>query len=161
MSGVQKQVERIKALGLPGLDIRHIGVYVQPSVREVDGELVDTFTAYVGEHEGNFSINFPTKMIFVIMAQDWAFEQFDLDGRTWDGIAVMPSDQDFIVTFGDDTRQSVIVIDECKRFFTYRYQVVLRNTKTGERLVVDPGVGNQDREIPDFPPPPPPPPGDC
>jgi len=148
MSGVDKQVERVKALGLPGLDVRHIGVYVQPTVREVDGELVDTFAAYVGEHEGNFSINFPTKMIFVIMTGGWEFEQFDLAGRTWDGIAIMPPDHDFEVSFGDDGCQSVIVIDKCKCFFTYRYQVVLRNSQTGQRIVVDPGVGNNDREPP-------------
>ena len=88
MSGVDKQVERIKALGLPGLDVRHIGVYVQPTVREVGDELVQTFAAYVGENEGNFSINFPTKLIFVIMTGGWEFERFELDGRTWDGIAI-------------------------------------------------------------------------
>ena len=155
MSGVEKQVERVKALGFPGLDIRHIGVYVQPTVREVDGELVDTFAAYVGEQDGNFAINFPTKMIFVIMSKGWKFEQFQLDNRVWDGIAVMPSDPDFEVYFGDDRRQSVVVIDKCKCFFTYRYQVVLRNSETGQRLVVDPGVDNEDREPPTVPPPPP------
>ena len=157
MSGVDKQVELVKALGHPGLDVRHIGVYVQPTVREIDGELVDTFAAYVGENEGNFSINFPTKLIFVIMTGGWEFEQFKLDGRTWDGIAVMPSDEDFEVFYGDEGRRSVIVIDKCKCFFTYRYQVVLRNSWTGQRIVVDPGVGNGDREPPTpFPPPPPP-----
>lgn len=153
MSGVDKQVERIKALELPGLDVRHIGVYVQPTVREVGDELVQTFAAYVGENEGNFSINFPTKLIFVIMTGGWEFERFELDGRTWDGIAIMPSDQDFEVAFGDDGRQSVIVIDKCNCFFTYRYQVVLRNSQTGQRIVVDPGFGNTDREPPNPPPP--------
>ena len=157
MSGVEKQVERIKALGLPGLDVRHIGVYVQPTVREIDGELVDTFAAYVGEGDGNFSIDFPTRLIFVIMANDWQFDQFELAGRIWDGIAIMPPDHDFEVKFGDPNRQSVIVFDKCDCFITYRYQVVLRNTKTGQRIVVDPGFGNRDRELPPPPPPPPPP----
>ncbi|HBU61835.1 MAG TPA: hypothetical protein DEB67_05325, partial [Oceanicaulis sp.] len=80
-------------------------------------------------------------------------ERFELDGRTWDGIAIMPSDQDFEVAFGDDGRQSVIVIDKCNCFFTYRYQVVLRNSQTGQRIVVDPGFGNTDREPPNPPPP--------
>ena len=158
MSGVEKQVERIKALGLPARDIRHISVYIQPTVHEVDGELVDTFAAYVGEGSGNYLIDFPTKLIFVIMADGWEFDQFELAGRTWDGIAVMPADHDFEVSFGDPNRQSVIVFDKCDCFFTYRYEVVLRNKKTGQRIIADPGFGNGDREVPP-PPPPPPPPG--
>ena len=154
MSGVHQQVERIRALGLPGLDVRHIGVYVEPSVRVVGNDLVQTHSAYVGDNDGNFSIDFPTKLIFVIMSGGWEFERFDLDGRSWDGIAIMPSDHDFEVIFGDPDRQSVIVIDNCQCFFTYRYQIVLRNRETAERVVVDPGFGNKDR-----PPPSPPPPG--
>lgn len=156
MSGVHKQVERIKALGFSGRDVRHIAVYVDPSISVVDGELVQTHTAYVGERDGNFFIDFPTDMIFVVMTEGWEFERFELGGKIWDGIAVMPEDADFEVSFGDENQQSVVVLDRCQCFFTYRYQIVLRNQQTGERVVVDPGVGNADR--PDPPPPPPPPP---
>jgi hypothetical protein len=155
MSGVQKQVERVKALGFTGRDVRHIAVYVDPSIKEIDGELVQTYSAYVGERDGNFFIDFPTDMIFVVMTDGWEFERFELGGETWDGIAVMPEDSDFEVRFGDKGRQSVVVYDKCQCFFTYRYQIVLRNQQTGERVVVDPGVGNGDR--PDPPPLPPPP----
>jgi hypothetical protein len=150
MSGVQKQVERFKALGFSARDVRHIAVYVDPSITEIDGQLVQTHTAYVGERDGNFFIDFPTDMIFVVMTDGWEFERFELGGKTWDGIAVMPEDSDFEVSFGDEGRQSVVVFDKCQCFFTYRYQIVLRNQQTGERVVVDPGVGNGDR--PDPPP---------
>jgi hypothetical protein len=106
---------------------------------------VQTFSAYVGERNGNFFIDFPTDMIFVVMTQGWEFERFELDGKVWDGIAVMPEDTDFEVSFGDDGRQSVVVLDRCNEFFTYRYQIVLRNQETGQRVVVDPGVENEDR----------------
>lgn len=145
MSGVQSQVERVKALGFSGSDVRHIAVYVEPAITEIDNELVQTFSAYVGERNGNFFIDFPTDMIFVVMTQGWEFERFELDGKVWDGIAVMPEDTDFEVSFGDDGRQSVVVLDRCNEFFTYRYQIVLRNQETGQRVVVDPGVENEDR----------------
>jgi hypothetical protein len=157
MSGVQQQVERIKALGLPGLDVRHIGVYVEPSLRVEGQDLVQTHAAYVGENDGNFAIDFPTKLIFVIMSGGWEFERFELDGRSWDGIAILPSDHDFQVVFGDPERQSVIVLDDCRCFYTYRYQIALRNRRTGERVVVDPGVENRERQGPTPPEPPEPP----
>jgi len=116
MSGVQSQVERVKALGFSGRDVRHIAVYVEPAITEIDNELVQTFSAYVGERNGNFFIDFPTDMIFVVMTQGWEFERFELDGKVWDGIAVMPEDTDFEVSFGDDGRQSVVVLDRCNEF---------------------------------------------
>lgn len=145
MSGVQTQVERVKALGFSGRDVRHIAVYVEPAITEKDNELVQTYSAYVGERNGNFFVDFPTDMIFVVMTQGWEFERFELDGKVWDGIAVMPEDTDFEVSFGDEGRQSVVVLDRCNEFFTYRYQIVLRNQETGQRVVVDPGVENEDR----------------
>lgn len=142
---VEQQVQFAKSLGHPGRDIRHVGVYVEPKIVEENGQLVQRHGAYVSEETGDFTVDFPTDFIFISVAKDWVFEQFDLGGKTWDGIAFFPADGDITVRFGDTNKTSVIVEDECKCFFTYRYQMVLRNTVTGERVIVDPGVGNKDR----------------
>jgi len=142
---VEHQVQFAKSLGHPGRDVRHVGVYVEPKIVEEGGQLVQRHGAYVGEANGDFSVDFPTDFIFMSVTKDWVFESFELGGKTWDGIAFLPADGDFKVSFGDANKSSVIVEDECKCFFTFRYQMVLRNTVTGERVIVDPGVDNKDR----------------
>lgn len=142
---VQQQVQEFIALGFSGQDVRHIAVYVQPALTVRDGQLAQTHEAYVGESRGNFMVDFPTRFIFACMTSDWVFEEFELAGKTWPGIAVLPADADFNIHFGDPARRSVVVEDKCQDFFTYRYQFALRNTQTGELVVVDPGMTNGDR----------------
>lgn len=142
---VEQSVQFAISLGHPGRDIRHVSVYVEPKIAEENGQLVQRHAAYVGDGNGDFSVDFPTDFIFMSVTDDWVFETFDLAGKTWEGIAFFPADDDIIIRFGDVNKTSVIVEDKCKCFFTYRYQMVLKNTVTGERVIVDPGVGNKDR----------------
>lgn len=142
---VANHVAVAKSLGFTGKDVRHIGVYIQPKIKEENGALVQTHCAYVGEGSGDYNADFPTDFIFISTDENWVFEPFDLAGKTWDGLAMLPEDGDFTISFGDANRRSVIVEDRCQCFFTYRYQIVLRHVQTGELVVVDPGMSNADR----------------
>lgn len=138
------QVEKFQALGYTGKDIRHVAVHVLPSVKIVDNAVVEHNKIYIGNYQGDFTINFPTDIIFASLCEGWVFERFELEGRQWDGVAFVPDDGDFTVSFGDQDRVSVIVSDVPKHFFTHRYHMVMRNTVTGERVATDPGTTNGD-----------------
>lgn len=145
---VAKQVTQFKGLGFSGRDVRHIGVYVMPSVEIENGASVQSMKVYIGEGTGDFSVNFPTDFIFASMSPEWVFDEFEVAGKTWPGLAIFPDDGDFAVSFGDADRKSVVLQDACQAFCTHRYQIVMKNTATGERVATDPSVKNGDRQDP-------------
>jgi hypothetical protein len=136
--------DKFASLGFDGKDKRHIGVYVMPAAEVTNGELTQTHKIHIGNGTGDMRVSYPTELIFASMIEPWVFERFTLAGRDWDGIAVLPDDGDFEVSFGDPTRQSVVITDTPAHFFTHRYQLVMRNTDTGEIVTTDPGVANDD-----------------
>ena len=143
---IESQVQLFKSLGFSGKDLRHVGVSVEPCVEVRDGALVQTHKIYVGGAIADFSVDFPTEFVLVSVNTNWAFDSFELDGQTWPGIAVFPTDGDFEVRFGDKDQLSVVLYDGCKCFYAHRYQVVMRHRKTGEATATDPSVQNIDRQ---------------
>lgn len=146
---VSNQVQHFKSLGFSGKDVRHIGVTVYPALVLENGQPVKRHKVYIGEEDGNYRVDFPTDFVFAIISSGWVFESFELGGKTWPGLAIYPDDADFAVKFGDDSHTSVVMTDHCGRFCVHRYQIVLRNTSTGEIAVSDPSTSNGDR--PDAP----------
>lgn len=140
------QVDQFQSLGFTGKDVRHIGVHVQPAVVIVDGAPVETHKIFIGNGDGEFAVDFPTDLIFASMTEGWVFERFALAGRDWDGIAVLPDDGDFSISFGDEARKSVVVQDVPAHFFTHRYQIVMHNAATDEVISTDPSIKNGDAQ---------------
>lgn len=140
------QVQKFQQLGFTAKDIRHVGVHVGPSVEIVGGEVTAAKKIFIGNNEGNFDIDIPTDLIFASMTDNWVFHSFELEGRSWDGIAIFPDDGDFQIRFGEETNSSVIVSDAPANFFAHRYHIVMRNTVTGELVATDPSVKNGDRQ---------------
>ena len=143
---VGKPTDKFASLGFPGKDKRHIGIYVMPAMEVRDGALVETHKIHIGNGTGDMRISYPTELIFASMIEPWIFERFTLAGREWEGMAFLPDDGDFEVKFGDPEQKSVVVTDTPAHFFTHRYQVVMRNTDTGEIITTDPGTGNDDEQ---------------
>lgn len=138
--------DRFATLGFPGRDTRRVGVYVHPAVEVVNGKLVETHKIHIGNSSGDCSTDYPTDYIYGSMTDPWVFESFTLNGRTWAGIAYVPDSGDFVVRFGTEDQKSVMVEDTPKHFYTHRYQIVMRNTQTGEIVTTDPGNNNGDGE---------------
>lgn len=138
--------QKFASLGFTGPDRRHIGIYVMPAMEVRNGELVETHKIHIGNGTGDFRINYPTEMIFVSMFEGWIFEKFTMAGREWEGMAFLPDRGDFEIKFGDSGQKSVIVTDTPAHFFTHRYQIVMRNTDTGEIVATDPSTGNDDSQ---------------
>ncbi|TGY88194.1 hypothetical protein E5163_10195 [Marinicauda algicola] len=143
---IPSQVQRFESLGLSARNILHIGVHVLPATEVKDGQFVETHKIYVGEGSGNFGVDFPTDLIFASMSEDWAFENFDLAGKNWPGLAIFPDDGDFTVEFGDSGQNSVLLKDACKAFCAHRYQIVMRHKTTGQLIATDPTIDNRDRQ---------------
>lgn len=142
---ITTQTKAFAELGYEPMDLRHIGVYVQPAIEVKDGEKRDTHKIYIGEGDGDFSIDFPTRLVFLSMTEDWVFESFKLAGQEWPGLSITPAGGDFTVRGAHDGK-AVIVDDKCDCFFAFRYQVMMKNTKTGEIVVTDPTFKNGDRQ---------------
>mgnify|MGYP006274572981 FL=1 len=140
--------EKFASLGFPDKDKRHIGVYVMPATEVRNGDLVETHKIHIGNGTGDMRINYPTELIFGSMIEPWVFERFTLAGRDWEGMAFLPDDGDFQVKFGDPDQKTVVVTDTPAHFFTHRYQIVMRNTDTGEIVTTDPGGANDDAQPP-------------
>ena len=143
---IPNQITRFKALGFTAKDVRHIAVYVEPAVEIRDGAIIQTHKISIGEANGDYAVDFPTEFIFLSMDPAWVFESFDLAGKTWPGLALFPDDGDFAVRFGDAGQRSIVLDDACQCFYGHNYQLVMRNTQTGELIATDPTVHNGDRQ---------------
>jgi len=141
---VVSATEKFASLGFTGPDKRHICVYVMPAVEVKDGVLVETHKIHIGNETGDYRVSYPTELIFASMADSWVFERFTLAGKEREGIAFLPDDGDFTVAFGDSDQKSVVVTDTPAHFYAHRYQIVMRNTDTGEIIATDPSIGNDD-----------------
>jgi hypothetical protein len=141
-----KEVTLFNAAGHTGVDIRHIAVRVYPYLEIIDGKPVKSHRVYIGTKKGDYSASTPTNFIFVCASKNWVFHEFELDGTTWPGLAIYPQSGDFSVKFADSEKLSVLLHDSCKVFYTHRYQIVLRNSITGELATCDPDTSNSDGE---------------
>jgi hypothetical protein len=135
-----------KSLGFTGVDIRHIAVRVYPYAEVINGKMSESFRVYTGEGLGNYPTGNTTDFIFASMDEEWVFHEFVMGGVTWEGVCVYPIDGDFSVSFASPARRAVIVKDACKKHFTHRYQIIMKNIKTGELATNDPMVANEDQE---------------
>lgn len=135
-----------KSLGFTGIDIRHIAVRVYPYVEVINGKLVEAFRVYTGESSGNYAAGCTTDFIFISMDKDWVFHEFQMAGKTWQGMAVFPTDGDFSASFTDTSQQAVILNDTCKKHYAHRYQIVMKNKITGALATNDPVVDNEDQQ---------------
>jgi len=140
------QTTLFENMGCTPKDLRHIGIYVQPAIDVRDGQVVQTNKIYIGEGDGNYAVDFPTEFVFLSMDSDWVFEPFELAGQTWPGIAILPVTGDFHLQFKNDQHNCVVINDDCKCFFAHRYQILMRNTKTGELICTDPSIKNGERQ---------------
>lgn len=144
---VSDHVARFVSLGFGSKDVRHISVSVYPALELApDGEPMSGHKMYIGSDNGDLSTDYPTDYIFVLSDENWVFESFDLAGKTWPGLAILPDDGDYTVTFGDPGQRSVILSDKCGKFYTHRYQMMIRNTQTNELVITDPSSKNADRD---------------
>ncbi|PHS28479.1 MAG: hypothetical protein COA84_01460 [Robiginitomaculum sp.] len=135
-----------KSAGFTGVDIRHIAVRVYPYSEIKDGKLVEAHRVYIGSKKGDIRASTPTDYIFVCASKDWVFHEFELANEKWPGLALFPKSGDYSLKFGDAQQKSVLLHDNCKVFYTHRYQIILRNTKTGELASCDPDAGSDDDE---------------
>ena len=139
-----RAMQLFKSAGFTGIDKRHISVRVYPYLEIVDGKPIASHRVYIGAGKGDYRASTITDYIYVCASKDWVFHEFELAGTTWPGLVIYPEGGDFKVKYGNSDKTSVILHDTCKTFYTYRYQIVLRNTITGELATCDPDSDNSD-----------------
>lgn len=138
---VKSVAESFQSLGLTGHDIRHIPVTVFPYAIETEGGTRQGWKAYAGTSNGNLDTCVPTDFIFLSLNPDWIFTDIELNGKNWPGLAIYPDSPDFTVERSADDR-SLMLKDTCETHIVFRYQLVLRNTKTNEIAICDPDTNN-------------------
>ncbi|MEO1039722.1 MAG: hypothetical protein AAFX09_09260 [Pseudomonadota bacterium] len=139
-----------QSLGYSGKDVHHVRVIVFPAIDVENGALVERHKIFIGALNGDYSTTMATDYIFMTGHLDWRFEEFTLGGRAWEGVAVFPLDGAVQTRFGDSDRKSVIMTNDCTKFYTHRYQMVMRNINTGELIATDPST-QSGNETPDLP----------
>ncbi|GGH04560.1 hypothetical protein GCM10007420_21300 [Glycocaulis albus] len=142
----RSDTEIFTGAGHEGPNVLHILVRVLPYQEVASGAAQNAHKVYIGAGSGDFQATYPTRFIFALADEDWEFHEFELDGKTWPGLAIFPQSDDFEVSFGDPERRSVVLDDACEIMKAYRYQIIVRHRQTGELASCDPAIENSDRE---------------
>ena len=130
--------------GLSARDLRHIVVNVFPHAAvDANGQVTQSWKAYAGTQNGDLRTGLPTDYIFLSRDPDWEFIEFELNGKTWPGLAVYPDTGDYTVQFADESHRAVKLMTQCEILLTSRYHLVLRHRTTGAIAICDPGTNNE------------------
>ena len=73
---------------------------------------------------------------------DWVFDEIELDGKTYSGFYITP-DRGYSATFANAERTAIRVTnDVAPDFWRHEFKLLVRNTKTDDRVIQGPGGGN-------------------